>query len=262
MNNPKISIIIVVYNDKKGLNATLQNIIELKYPNIEIIVVDGNSTDGTKDVIINCSQSISQWISEKDNGIYDAMNKGLRMSTGDYIWYINAGDFVFNPYTINDVFGSNDIDYDIYYGDTLIIDNLGNTKGLRKKRVPKTLSVKSFKKGMVVCHQSIIVRRSIAKQYDTTYSFSSDYKWIIDVVRSSKSAYNTNEILSVFSEGGATTQNRLKSLVERYEIMKDQFGIIPTIWSHIKFTFEILTPKYRKLNSKQINSTNNIAKTK
>ena len=190
------------------------------------------------------------------------MNKGMKMSSGEYIWYINAGDYVFSPYTLNDIFNSNDMNYDVYYGDTMIIDEKGKVKGLRKKRVPKKLSVKSFKKGMVVCHQSIIVRRSIIKYYNLDYRFSADYKWVIDVVKTAKSICNTNEVISVFSEGGATKQNLLKSLKERYKIMVLEFGRITTIWAHFKFALGILRPKYRKSKLKWENTPNNTGKTK
>ncbi len=246
MINPKISIIVVVFNNCEAFSKTLNNILDLKYHNYELIVIDGNSTDGTKDVIINNSYHIDKWISENDNGIYDAMNKGLNLATGDYVWYINAGDYIYDSYVLNNIFDGNDKIYDIYYGDTLITNEDGDILGLRKKRLPKKLTWRSFKKGMVVCHQSILIKRSIAGKYDTNYKYSADFKWVLEALKKAKSTYNSNEIISVFSTGGATTKHHKESLRERYAIMKDYYGGFETIKSHIRFVFDALKPKYRK----------------
>lgn len=246
MDNIKISIIVVVYNSRDALRLTLRSIIEQRYSNKEIIVIDGNSTDGTKDVIIENSLDISMWVSEPDSGIYDAMNKGLMMATGDYVWYVNAGDFIYNEYTLENIFRGDDLDSDIYYGDTLIVNEKSEVLGLRKKRVPNALVWQDFRKGMVICHQSIIIKKEIVEKFDTTYKYSADYKWVIEAVKKSKSRKNTKEIISIFSNGGATTQHRKESLNERYAIMKEFFGTFQTILSHIRFVGGLLAPKYRK----------------
>lgn len=245
MNNPKISIIIVVYNSKIALKNTLNNVIELKYANKELIVIDGNSTDGTKDVIINYSMHITNWISESDNGIYDAMNKGLSIAKGQYVWFINAGDYIYSKYTLENIFKLDDIDCDMYYGDTLIIDKNGKTLGLRRKKLPKTLTWHSFKNGMVVCHQSVIIKKELVTKYDTKYKYSADYKWVLDALKRSKTIKNTNEIVSIFSTGGASSIHLRQSLQERYCIMQEYFGFISTLFSHFKFLFEFFKRKYR-----------------
>ena len=88
---PKISIITVVYNAKSALQKTLDSIKQVRYPNKEVIIIDGGSTDGTKSVIEKNYLDISMWISEKDNGIYDAMNKAINMATGEFIWFMKIG---------------------------------------------------------------------------------------------------------------------------------------------------------------------------
>ena len=189
--------------------------------------------------------NITKWISGPDDGIYDAMNKGIDLSRGEYVWFINAGDYIYSKYTLENIFNGDDMDCDIYYGDTLIIDSKSNVLGLRKKKLPKHLDWSHFKNGMVVCHQSIIIRKSIIEKYDTNYKYSADYKWVLNALRKSKSTRNTNEIISVFSEGGATSVHRKKSLKERYHIMKENFGLFQVILSHIRFAFALFGPQYR-----------------
>lgn len=254
MYNPKISIITVVFNGKDDFIKTIKNITDLQYSNKEVIVIDGDSTDGTKDIIMQNLIHISKWVSEKDNGIYDAMNKGLSMATGEYVWFINAGDIVYNPDILENIFKGNETVADIYYGETLIVSENGELLGLRKKIVPKKLTWHNFINGMTVCHQSIIVKREIAPKYDTKYRFSADYLWVLSSIKKAKTITNTHQIISVFKEGGATTKNRNKSLKERYLIMKENFGFAKTVIYHIKFLFEMLLPKYRKIDKKRLST--------
>lgn len=252
MYNPKISIITVVFNDKEGFDKTIKSIINLQYPEKEIIVIDGNSTDGTKEIILQNLGYLSKWVSEKDNGIYDAMNKGLEMATGEYVWFINAGDLVYDPDILEHLFKGNELLADVYYGETLIVSKEAEVLGLRKKQLPKQLSWHSFINGMTVCHQSVIIKREIAPKYDTSYKFSADYLWVLSCLKQAKTIVNTNRILSIFQEGGATTQNRNKSLKERYAIMKEHFGTRQTLLHHLKFVFEMIKPKYRKVDKKRL----------
>lgn len=247
MTRPKVSIITVVYNAKDALEATLENLNALKYAEKEIIVIDGNSSDGTKDVIAKFALDITTFVSEPDSGIYDAMNKGLMLATGDYVWFMNAGDFVYSPDVLANIFHGQEIYADVYYGETMILDENGVQLGLRKKRVPKKLKWQSFKRGMVVCHQSIIVKRNIAPKYNLSYKYAADIEWVLQILKCAKSTYNTKQIISKFSEGGTSTTHRRASLNERYKIMNNHFGKIQTIFSHISFVFDVLKPKYRKL---------------
>ncbi|HIS34018.1 MAG TPA: glycosyltransferase [Candidatus Avirikenella pullistercoris] len=248
MIKPKISIITVVYNAKEELRATLQSLLELKYSNLEIVVVDGGSTDGTRQVIEEYSVNIAHWVSEKDGGIYDAMNKGLRMATGDYVWFINAGDSVYDPYVLESIFKGQEHYADVYYGDTLILDTDGTPLGLRRKRLPKRLTWHSLRRGMVVCHQSVIVKREIAPPYNLEYKYAADIEWVIEVLKKASEIQNTHSILSKFVKGGTSSVHRRESLQERYRIMKKYYGTSRTVLSHIRFVFELLFGRpYRKL---------------
>jgi glycosyltransferase involved in cell wall biosynthesis len=143
MSLPKVSIITIVFNGIDTLEKTILSITNQTYPNIEYIIVDGASTDGTIDLIKAHSNVITRWISEPDKGLYDAMNKGIDLATGDYLWFINSGDVIFAPTTLSQIFNNNKI-ADIYYGDTVMIGNDGNEIGKRRLSPPKNLNWKQF----------------------------------------------------------------------------------------------------------------------
>lgn len=247
MHNPKISIITVVYNSKLPFKKTLENIIAIHYPEKEIIVIDGGSTDGTKQILEQNSLHIDKWISESDNGIYDAMNKALRIATGEYVWFINAGDTAYSPYVLENIFKGNELLCDIYYGETLVCKENGKILGLRKKELPKTLTRNSLKRGMVVCHQSFIARRKLLKAFDLKYRHSADYDQMIKAVTAAKSIHRVNGILSVFTTGGNTSKHRVDGLKERFRIMRRHFGLYATIVAHIKIALQAPFSRYRSI---------------
>lgn len=239
MNTPKISIIIVVYNAAKMLRRTLENVIGLRYVETEIIVVDGASKDGTVDVIKEFESQITRWVSEPDGGIYDAMNKGLAMATGDYVWYVNAGDSIYDVNVFEEVFAASSW-ADVYYGETMVVAPDGTQLGLRKKKVPENLSWKSLKNGMVVCHQSLIVRREIAPMYNLDYKLAADVEWELLCLKAARTTHNLHRIVSAFETGGVSTSRRKAALIERFKIMRKYFGLVPTVAAHVKFLFKNL----------------------
>lgn len=239
-NMPRISLITVVYNDFKGIEKTILSIINQTYRELEYLVIDGGSGDGTVDVIRKYEDKITRWISEPDKGLYDAMNKGLRMATGDYVWFLNSGDQIYSGNTIEKMIWGIDIQPDIYYGGTIIIDAEGNEIGDRRLKPPRQLSWKSFMNGMLVCHQSIIVRRSIATEYDLRYKISADIDWVIRVTRNADIIHNTGLILSRFLEGGLSRTKVKQGLKERFAIMRYYYGFIPTFLRHFIFGARLL----------------------
>lgn len=190
---PVISVITVVYNSLSLIEKTISSILSQTYPNIEYIVIDGGSSDGTAEIIRVYEERISWWISEPDRGIYDAMNKGLAAATGDYVWFMNAGDRIYRDDTLEEIItgaGSEPVrEYGsfirakIYYGDTMIVDPQYREVGLRRLRPPEVLTWKSFKKGMLVCHQAIIVGREIAEPFDPQYRHSADFDWVVRALK-------------------------------------------------------------------------------
>ena len=229
---PTISIITVVYNGEDTIQRTIDSIKNQSYKNIEYIIIDGLSKDNTVEIIKKNSEFVTKFISEPDNGLYDAMNKALEMATGDYVWFINSGDEIANSDVLSNVF-TNSENADIYYGDTLIVDDNGEEIGKRRLQPPKELTWKDFKKGMVVSHQSIIIKRDITRKYDLNYRFSADFDWVLYALKKSKKNVNTQIVLSKFLDGGLTKQNIIPGLKERFSIMVKNFGLIPTIYQHI-----------------------------
>lgn len=243
--NPTFSIITVTYNASSWLERTIQSIISQTYPGIEFIIIDGNSSDGTQDIIRKYESKISYWISEPDESLYDAMNKGLEKATGDYVWFINAGDEIYSPETTTRLLYSLHGKLpDIIYGETEIINNFGTSLGMRRLRVPKRLNWKSFRIGMLVCHQSFIVRKEIAPSFDLLYRYSSDFDWCIRCMQAATSISNSQAILSRFMEFGTTSANRKASLKERYHIMCKYYGKTSTQLRHIWFAVRFYFSKF------------------
>lgn len=235
MSAPKISIITVVFNGADHIGRTIESVIGQSYKDLEYIIVDGKSTDSTLEVI-GGYEGIDQLISEPDTGLYDAMNKGLRMATGAYVWFLNSGDQVYENDTVERlVAGLEGRKPDIIYGGTMIIDEQQNEVGDRRLKPPEKLTWKSFRQGMVVCHQSIIVKREIAPEYNLTYRLSADIDWSIRASKKAAEIHNSGLILSRFLEGGMTRHNIKAGLKERFRIMTGFYGLIPTILRHFVF---------------------------
>jgi glycosyltransferase involved in cell wall biosynthesis len=247
---PIISIITVVFNRVKELEKTIKSVVSQEYPYIDYVVIDGGSTDGTIEVIKKYSDKISYWVSEKDNGIYDAMNKGLKIAKGDYVWFLNAGDEIYSENTLKNIF-ENSEDSDVYYGDTEYIDETGKSYGTRTlKKPPKKLDWKKFINGMVVSHQSMIIRKDKTVEYDLQYKHCADIDWAIRTFKNCKKITNTNSILSKFLIGGYSKKNIISSNKERYRILRKHFSL-PSVWlSHFKLSFEFL--KYYFTNKKKL----------
>lgn len=246
---PTFSIITITYNAVRLVEQTLLNVLSQSYPNIEYIVIDGGSTDGTVDIIRRYESGLAYWVSEPDKGIYDAMNKGLQKATGDYVWFINAGDTLCSSDTVQSVVSKlqkRKALPDIIYGETNIVDEERRSLGLRRLRAPRKLSWKSFRMGMLVCHQSFIPKRAIAPSYDLQYRYSADFDWCIRCMKQARSFCDTHLTLSDFLDGGTSTTQRKASLRERYAIMCKYYGTFVTVLLHGWFAVRFYTAKCLK----------------
>ncbi len=162
------------------------------------------------------------------------MNKGINLSTGNYLWFINSGDEVYAPDTLERIFNThNSPFYDIYYVDTVMIDINGNEICGRRLKPPSSLSWKDFRNGMLVSHQSIIVSKRVAPLYNTQYKLSADFEWCLLAMKKADRVINTNQILSRFLDGGITKQNITAGLKERFRIMSRYFGFTSTLLHHV-----------------------------
>ncbi|MCD4709965.1 MAG: glycosyltransferase [Bacteroidales bacterium] len=234
MASPKISVITVVFNGEDHIGRTIESVIGQTYGQIEYIIIDGNSTDKTLDVIAGFT-GVDLLVSEPDSGLYDAMNKGLKAATGAYVWFLNSGDQIYSNDTVENMVAGLKGVPDIIYGGTMIIDENQNEIGDRRLKPPGELTWRSFRQGMVVCHQSVIVKRELAPEYNLDYRLSADIDWVICAAKKSNRIHNTNLILSRFLEGGMTEHNIKAGLKERFRIMTHYYGLVPTVLRHFLF---------------------------
>ncbi len=258
----KFSIITCTYNASEVLQRTLDSVMSQTWGQIEHIIVDGASKDSTiamteayrrrsaeddteHDIIIK---------SEPDRGLYDAMNKGLQLATGDYVVFLNAGDVLPTDETLENI--SNDVNERsdgrlpaVLYGDTNIVDNNGELLRPRRLAPPDNLTWRSFKHGMLVCHQAFYVRTDIAKAepYNLKYRFSADVDWCIRVMKHAEKEglplLRLPEVVVNYLDGGMTNKNHRASLNERFNVMSHHYGLMPTILMHIWFVARAVLKK-------------------
>ncbi len=247
MNNPQISIITVVYNNVRDIEYTVRSVVSQTYPYIEYIIIDGASTDGTLDVIERYKKYITTLVSEKDNGIYDAMNKGLAMATGDYVLFLNSGDELFDEDTIQSVVDKGE-EADIIYGETKLVNEQRDVIGDRRHKAPEKFDWKSFRYGMNICHQALYIRRHIAQPYDLQYELSADIDWVIRAAKKAETTQNVHMYVARYLVGGMSQKRHRKSLKERYLIFNKYYGLLSNFFNHIIIACRLI--KYRILHGK------------
>lgn len=240
---PNFSIITVTFNAESFLERTILSVLEQTYSRVEYIVVDGASKDGTLAIIERYDKRISRWISEPDKGLYDAMNKGMKMATGDYLCFLNAGDMFYEPETLQkmvDSIQSQSELPDVLYGHTVLVDESGHFKRMRRLEPPEELNWKSFRQGMLVCHQAFFAKRIIAVDYDLSFRYSADQDWCIRTMKKADNLFNTHLTLIRYLEEGMSTRNRKESLKERFQIMVKHYGWFSTIVHHFWFVIRAI----------------------
>ncbi|OJW15745.1 glycosyltransferase family 2 protein [Mucilaginibacter sp. 44-25] len=238
MKQPVLSVITIVYNNARDIERTMLSALNQTYPNIEYVVVDGASNDGTLEIIKKYGSRISKLISEKDKGIYDAMNKGLAAATGDYVIFMNSGDEFYDAHTVEKVFATAE-DADIYYGETEMVNDERQSLGRRRHKAPEKFTWRSFKYGMSVSHQAIYIRRSLVESYDPQYQLSADIDWIIKAAKKAKKIVRVDSYVAKYLVGGMSKARHRQSLQERFDIMKRHYGLIPTLFNHAVIAFNL-----------------------
>ena len=254
-----ISIITVTYNAEKYFNHTANSVLIQGYPHIEHIIIDGASTDTTLALARDYSErsyaSVNghevRILSEPDNGLYYAMNKGLQMASGDYVCFLNAGDSLPFGDTIETLISNAELDDiqtsklplpAVVYGDTNVVDNKGSYLFRRRLTPPEQLSWRSFRSGMLVCHQAFYARTDIVKQieYNTAYRYSADVDWCIRVMKEAEKRClllkNVHVTIVNYMQEGMSTKYHKASLKERYCVMVKHYGQISTMFMHIWFS--------------------------
>ena len=260
----KFTIVTITFNAEGVLKRTLDSVLAQHFPHVEHLIIDGASTDSTLQ-IANDYKSLSdnahlghdiRIMSEPDKGIYDAMNKGLRMATGDYICFLNAGDFFPTPHTLDTIVEKSYLENvastqwpAVIYGNTDIVDSHGHFLRHRRLTPPKKLSWRSFRKGMLVCHQAFYARTDIARHtpYDTRYRFSADVDWCIRVMKEAKrrelQLRYVEDVVANYTMEGQTTLHHKESLRERFDVMRSHYGIVVTIVMHLWFVVRQIIKK-------------------
>ncbi|WP_131538387.1 glycosyltransferase family 2 protein [Pedobacter nototheniae] len=229
---PKLTVITIVYNNARDIERTIKSVLNQTYKKIEYIVIDGASTDGTLEIIQKYTAQISKIVSEPDKGIYDAMNKGLALATGDYVLFMNSGDEIYDDTTVEEVFDT-EAGADIYYGETEMFNDNWESLGRRRHEAPENFDWTSFKFGMNISHQAIYIRRSILVPYDLKYKYSADIDWIIKAAKKASSIVNVHRYVAKYLVGGMSKKKHRESLKERFSIFTKYYGLIPNIFNHI-----------------------------
>lgn len=239
---PKFSVITVTYNAAGVLEDTIQSVISQTYHHVEYIIVDGASTDGTMAIVDRYRSRIHTVVSEPDKGLYDAMNKGMALATGDYLCFLNAGDCFHEDDTLQQMVHTlhgTELP-DVMYGNTAIVDAEGHFLRMRRLSPPDQLNWKSFRQGMLVCHQAFFAKRSLAVPYNLTYRYSSDFDWCIRVMKKAQSFHYTRLTVIDYLEEGLTTRHHRASLKERFRIMSRHYGLVSTLCYHAWFVLRAM----------------------
>ena len=243
---PKFSIITVTYNAASVIMPTLESVIAQGYTDYEYILVDGGSKDDTVAIAKASGIQFAHVISERDKGIYDAMNKGISLATGDYLCFLNAGDAFYAPDTLQTIAGAiadeNELP-DVLYGETAEVDDSRKFVRMRRLQAPEKLDWRSFRNGMLVCHQAFYARREIAPMYDLKYRLSADVDWCIKVMKRAKKMVNVNATVVNYLQNGISLQCHRQSLIERFKIMSKHYGLLPTIGKHIWFVIRAIVKR-------------------
>ena len=252
-----ITYVTITYQASKVLQRTLDSVLEQDYPEITHLIIDGASTDGTIEMVndyIERSNAADNGhkvllMSEPDNGIYDAMNKGLRSLDGDYVCFLNAGDFLPASDTVSRIITSLTSHLSpltsplpaVMYGDTDIVDGEGRFLHHRRLAPPENLTWKSFRYGMLVCHQAFYARTdfAIATPYNQKYRYSADVDWCIRIMKAAAKEnvplLNLHMVVANYTEEGQTTLHHRESLLERYKVMESHYGRVSTFLMHCWF---------------------------
>ncbi|WP_218079626.1 glycosyltransferase family 2 protein [Anthocerotibacter panamensis] len=252
-NSLKLSIITVTFNSVKTLENTIQSVIAQGYPNTEYIIIDGGSTDGTLEIIEQYKNYLTCWLSEPDEGIYDAMNKGIKISSGEVIGIINSDDY----YTegafqkLVSVF-QNMPETDVLYAN-ILYEIPNSTAFIAKSRYP--LKRSDFY-CMPILHPTVFVRSSCYKKYgkfNIKYKLSADHELMLRLLEGSANFYYLNETLAYMRAGGVSYNNLLKGLSEIKEILTQRET---TAYTYLRFTLLyfkcFIYSYYRNLNQNKL----------
>ena len=233
MGNPKVTIITVSYNAVETIEKTIKSVIDQTYNNIEYIIIDGGSKDGTVDIIKKYSAYITKWISESDGGIYYAMNKGIVLASGEWIHFRNCGDYFTSNDVVSCVFKGHDYQgIDIVHGNCIYFNSWGY-------RVYKPAILhKSYKEAMPIIHSASFIKSDLHKRFlfNTIYKSSADYDFFYRCLEMNIKHEYIDINVSLFNQIGFSTQNRNFAIKENYHIQ----GKDNTFWRKLVLEVKLL----------------------
>ncbi len=219
-SRPEVSIITVCLNCRDLIEKTIQSVIAQSYPNVQYIIIDGGSVDGTQDVIKKYKAHIDVIVSEEDDGLYYAMNKGIRYATGDIIYFLNSGDYLYDTNTIEMVCAQFDLfpDSDIVYGDVILFDDIGEQRLSMCRPTPFHVLTRCG-----ICHQSLFAKRQLFNSFEpfnTKYRIYADYEWLLRSLLINMCRIHYFETPVAYYRAGGISQNRTEqNYHERIEVM-------------------------------------------
>lgn len=247
---PLFSVVTVTWNAAAVLGPTLRSVEAQTCLDYEYLVVDGVSSDNTLAMVEESSVANKHVVSEKDRGLYDAMNKAIGLARGTYIIWLNAGDSFAAADSLERLsrLAQANPDADVLYGQTMLVDSSRAVVGPRHLTAPEHLDASSFKRGMVVCHQAFVARRDVMPQYDLNYRYSADYDWCVKILKRSRGNAYAGErpLIHFLCDDGQTVRHHRASLRERFGIMRRHYGTMTAIVRHLSFVPRAL---WRKLRS-------------
>jgi len=239
MNNPKISVITVTLNNVDTIEETIQSVVNQSYKNIEYIIIDGGSTDGALDIIERYKKKISYFVSEPDKGIYNAMNKGAKVATGDYLYFINAGDTFINENILKEIVRELIDDIDLLYGKVKVVgeNNIPHLKGW--------VSKSSLKFGMKISQQAMFVKRETFNKVnglDERYKIAADFDLLCKILENGFSVKRINKVICNYDNSGVSS-NLKKSYEDTSKVILMRYGRIYFIMYIIITRFKLLVAK-------------------
>ncbi|MDR3350102.1 MAG: glycosyltransferase [Prevotellaceae bacterium] len=219
MTTPLVSIITVTYNAEKYLEQTIKSVTAQSYKNIEYILIDGQSTDGTAAIIRRYREHIACFLSEPDNGVYDAMNKGIRKASGELIGIINASDF-YQPDAVENIVRAwtGHPQYGIFYGNANFY--FGNSRFFKEKKAAPDMA--NLYKGLCFCHASVFVTKATYRQhglFDLRYRLSGDFDFALRNYKAGTPFFYIDKVIANFRTGGLSAQNSRDSMQECYRAL-------------------------------------------
>jgi glycosyltransferase involved in cell wall biosynthesis len=221
----KISVVTINYNNAGSLKETIDSVVNQSYRNIEYIVIDGGSSDDSKEIIEQYTDRIAYWISEPDRGIFNAMNKGIKISTGDYLLFINSGDMLIDDSVIKD-FVDNGLDKDLIYGDLLFVKGEAKREWCPKEEL--TFDV-FFRES--IPHPSTLIKRELFDKiglYNENHNIVSDWEFFMLALGRHNCTYKKfKRLVAVFNEDGISSRSDNWEIMqkERLQVLNEHFPL-------------------------------------